>query len=230
MITYRGLRSADLPDLTEIIQKKWATPEIRGNQHLARYFGYLVMHLFAAKQNLSWVAVDEDTGRTVGMLLTQIIRQSEAPDNPGSSGNLEQWERRLVTEACATVLEEYVPGSANDVSVFDERARVMHESFGDREPDAEMLIFALDSQYRGKGIGRELFDRTVESLKREGVRDFYLHSDSSSAFTFYEHRGIKRLAQMPSDLRMGDSVNVELYLYAATVADQMCYMSGRPSY
>lgn len=225
MITYRALRSADLPDLTEIIWKKWATPEVRQHPQVARYFGYLVMHIFAVDQNCSWVAVDEDTGRTVGMLLTEITRRSAGSAESGAgTGNLEQWERRMVIEACETALKEQGFAAGDDARLFDERPRVMHEAFGERIPDAEMLVFAVDSAYRGRGIGRELFDRTVDSLSDEGAVDFYLHSDSSSSFTFYEHRGIERIAQMPSDLRMGDHVNVELYLYAGTVADQKSYM------
>lgn len=227
MIVYRSLKAVDLPDLTEIIQKKWAPPELRRHQQLAGWFGYLVMHFFSLKQNCSWVAVDEDTGKTVGVLLTQIINRSAGNTAETGSGNSDLWERRMIVDSCADALKERGFGAVDPMEAFEDNARVMHEAFGERKPDAELLLFALDEDYRGHGIGRELFDRTIRSLEEEGVSDFYLHSDSSSAFTFYEHRGIRQIARMSSNLRMGDVENVELYLYEGTVAEQLKYMNDR---
>jgi len=57
------------------------------------------------------------------------------------------------------------------------------------ETDAIVELFVVDSEHRGKGIGRTLMDRFVAAAKSKGARVIALHTDQSSNWRFYEKYG-----------------------------------------
>ena len=57
---------------------------------------------------------------------------------------------------------------------------------------AELSLFAVDSSYRGKGIGKQLFNAALEYLKEQRLNEFYLFTDTSCNYGFYEHQGLVR--------------------------------------
>jgi GNAT superfamily N-acetyltransferase len=60
------------------------------------------------------------------------------------------------------------------------------------ETDAVVKLFVVDSEHRGKGIGRALMDRFVAAAKSKGSRTIALHTDQLSSWWFYEKYGFKR--------------------------------------
>ena len=57
---------------------------------------------------------------------------------------------------------------------------------------AELALFAVSSSCRGKGIGKMLFQSALNYMKQEKLREFYLFTDTSCNYGFYEHQGMKR--------------------------------------
>jgi putative acetyltransferase len=66
----------------------------------------------------------------------------------------------------------------------------------------ELVKFYLDSSYRGKGIGKQLMDISIESARKMGYRQLYLESlpELGRAISLYERAGFKFI-----DYKMGDS-------------------------
>lgn len=58
---------------------------------------------------------------------------------------------------------------------------------------AELVKLYLDSSQRGKGIGRQLLEKSIESAKSLGYRQLYLESlpELSKAIRLYEKAGFK---------------------------------------
>jgi putative acetyltransferase len=58
---------------------------------------------------------------------------------------------------------------------------------------AELVKFYLESSHRGKGIGRQLMEKTFGSAKEFGYRQLYLESlpELSRAISLYEKAGFK---------------------------------------
>lgn len=67
---------------------------------------------------------------------------------------------------------------------------------------AELVKFFLDPAARGKGIGKELMERAIESAKQLGYNQIYLESfpELAKAVSIYEKAGFKKL-----DHSMGNS-------------------------
>lgn len=57
----------------------------------------------------------------------------------------------------------------------------------------EVTFFAVTSNYRGKGIGKKLFEALLSYMKKQNVYDFYLFTDTSCNYSFYEHQGMNRV-------------------------------------
>ena len=61
------------------------------------------------------------------------------------------------------------------------------------DADAEIMLFLVDSKYRGKGIGSVLMDRFIMAAKEEGsIRMSVYADDQTSNWRFYENYGFER--------------------------------------
>lgn len=62
------------------------------------------------------------------------------------------------------------------------------------EADAEVNLFLVDSEHRGRGIGRMLMDRFVDAARRAGATRVSVYADDhASNWAFYEKYGFKRV-------------------------------------
>ena len=56
----------------------------------------------------------------------------------------------------------------------------------------EVSFFAIDENYRGLGIGKNLFESLLYYMKEQNIQQFYLFTDTSCNYGFYEHQGMRR--------------------------------------
>ena len=80
--------------------------------------------------------------------------------------------------------------------------------------DGELSFFAVSRRCRGAGIGKLLFDQAMTYMRREGFSSFYLFTDTSCNYSFYEHQGMQRRAEKSCSVKMGEQrKDFTLYLY-----------------
>lgn len=82
-----------------------------------------------------------------------------------------------------------------------------------RKYDGELCFFAVDSKCRGAGIGKQLFEEVKEYFKAQGVNSFYLYTDSSCNYGFYEHQGMKRCGERLLSVPIGIDNQMQFFLY-----------------
>jgi ribosomal protein S18 acetylase RimI-like enzyme len=66
--------------------------------------------------------------------------------------------------------------------------------------DAEVTLFVVDSKYRGRGIGKALMDRFIDTAREKGVRVIMLYTGPMNNWRFYERYGFKRCGTFDDDL------------------------------
>lgn len=66
--------------------------------------------------------------------------------------------------------------------------------------EGELAFFAIDEKCRGKGLGNQLFGTVVEYMKSQNISEFYLFTDTSCNYPFYEHMGLKRRCKKTQDI------------------------------
>jgi len=84
--------------------------------------------------------------------------------------------------------------------------------------DGEVVFIVVDSEYRGRGIGRALMDRFLASAKKGNASVITTQSDEESSWGFYEKYGFQKCSTFHNDLasyiRNGD---VKSFIYTIDV-------------
>jgi hypothetical protein len=59
----------------------------------------------------------------------------------------------------------------------------------------------------------------VKFYKMTGTSTFFLHTDTSCSYPFYEKIGMTRIGEQKTDIRSGDINGIDMFIYAADVDD-----------
>lgn len=73
----------------------------------------------------------------------------------------------------------------------------------------EIVLFAVDRRYQGKGIGTELFKLAGSIFEKEAHSSYYLYTDTSCNYRYYDHLGMKKMGS----LKPRKQDDFEIYLY-----------------
>lgn len=84
---------------------------------------------------------------------------------------------------------------------------------------AEVVLFMLDAAARGLGLGRRLFDQGLETMRGAGADRYFLYTDTTCTYTFYEHRGLRRIGeQLGATDMLGATLDRFIYAGATDAA------------
>ncbi|MEF9959614.1 MAG: GNAT family N-acetyltransferase [Niameybacter sp.] len=90
-----------------------------------------------------------------------------------------------------------------------------------RNFDGELAFFAVRQDQRGTGIGKALFQRGINYMHDENIQDFYLYTDSTCNYGFYEHQGMQRLGHRQHSLNPHKNETMSFFLYAYHFLDEL---------
>ena len=83
-----------------------------------------------------------------------------------------------------------------------------------KEYEGEVAFFAISSKARGNGIGKEMFGDMLKYMKSQNVNNFYLYTDTSCNYGFYEHQGMKRCAEKSQNFVInGQDAKMTFFIY-----------------
>ncbi len=78
----------------------------------------------------------------------------------------------------------------------------------------ELAFFAINEEYRGIGLGRKLFQSACEYMNSQNISKFYLFTDTSCNYMFYEHLGMKQCGQKNQTIHVdGQEGNMTFFIY-----------------
>jgi ribosomal protein S18 acetylase RimI-like enzyme len=77
------------------------------------------------------------------------------------------------------------------------------------DPEVPVLAIAVDSDYRGQGIGRELMSELIEQAKRQGIRAIDLTTGlfNEPALRLYRANGFEETSQWATGVRMRSALD-----------------------
>lgn len=82
-----------------------------------------------------------------------------------------------------------------------------------KEYPGELSFFALDESYRGLGIGKKLFRALLDYMEQRNISRFYLYTDNSCNYGFYEHQGMRRCGQKSYKVPLAVDNEMQFFLY-----------------
>lgn len=80
-------------------------------------------------------------------------------------------------------------------------------SKSNKKYDGEVAFFAINKNYLGFGIGRKLFNELIIYMKKQKISYCFLYTDTSCNYQFYEHVGMKMVAEKLLDFNVKNYKN-----------------------
>ncbi len=209
-IELREYQKQDFKALEAIIRETWhydefSSPKTAGK--LAKVF------LSSCLTNYTFSKVAVLDGEVVGIILVNDIANHKCP----LSNRLLQI-KSLLSLYCSKegrkVLKIFESVDGIDQQLLSENNRTY---------PAELALFAISSACRGKGIGKMLFQSAVSYLKQANLEAFYLFTDTSCNYGFYEHQGmVRRLEKNHVFHIKGQQADMRFFIYDYQLGSEQC--------
>lgn len=78
----------------------------------------------------------------------------------------------------------------------DNDAKLLKEAKEEVDYDGRIVLFIMDPQFQGLGIGSKLFKAATDYLEEKGVQNYYLFTDTSCNYPFYDYKGMRRAGSL----------------------------------
>ena len=200
-VELRAYRKEDFKELENIIRKTWHYDDLCGPktaEKLAKVF------LSSCLTNYTFSKVAVLDGQVEGIILVKNIAKYHCPLRDRLF-----WLRAVVSLFCSKEGRQVskVFGSVEGID------KQLLKEKGTSYP-AELALFAVSENCRGKGIGKILYQSALEYMQEEGLDCFYLFTDTSCNYGFYEHQGMKRQAEKSHTFEIrGQKATMNFFIY-----------------
>lgn len=200
-VQLREYQKQDFKSLENIIRQTWHYDEFASSKTAvkrARVF------LSSCLTNYTFSRVAVLNGKVVGIILVNNIAKHKC----SVSSKLKQ------IKAIASL---YLSKEGRKVSkifgnVYGIDKQLLSES--SKSYPAELALFAVDASCRGKGIGKKLFQSAMNYINDEKLKEFYLFTDTSCNYGFYEHQGMVRRCEKEHVFNIeGQTAKMNFFIY-----------------
>ena len=200
-ITFREYQKEDFQALENVIRKTWHYDDLcspKTAQKLARVF------LSSCLTNYTFSCVALNAGVPVGIILVNNKAKHKCPLG------LRIQQIKALTALFLSKEGRGVFKIFENVSGIDKE---LLQECGIKYP-AELALFAVDDSCRGKGIGEQLFQSALEYINQEKLDKFYLFTDTSCNYGFYEHQGMVRRKEKEHRFDVkGQTAKMNFFIY-----------------
>lgn len=200
-IELREYQKQDFKALETIIRETWHYDDFSNSKtaiKLAKVF------LSSCLTNYTFSRVAIVDGNVVGIILVNNIAKHKC-----------QFSNRLLQ--IKSILSLYISKEGRNVSkIFGSVNGIDKQLLNENNKiyPAELALFAVSSSCRGKGIGKMLFQSALDYMKQEKLKEFYLFTDTSCNYGFYEHQGMKRRLEKQHTFNIkGQQAEMNFFIY-----------------
>lgn len=203
-LTYRKYQSSDASFLEDIIRKTWDYDRFC-SADTAKRMAHLYLMNCLCEQSYTQVALNGDT--PVGIIMARAKKEKTK-------------FQFKIPRICAELAMLCRRQDRSVITIFGGIHSIDQELLNNRKTDydGEIVFFALNASCRGMGVGKELFTRAIHYFKDCEVKNFYLYTDSSCNYGFYEHQGMKRCGEKSCHVPVGLENTMSFYLYEYQIA------------
>lgn len=200
-VALREFQKKDTPEVIRIIRETWhydAFCSPKAARKLATVF------LYSCLTNQTYTQVALQGGRPVGIIMGNHIKAHRCPLG-------------YRIKQIKAILSLYFSAEGRKVcSIFKGIQEIDQQLLQacKKEYAAELAFFAVSADVRGTGVGKKLFHSLLEYMKSQKIGDFYLFTDTSCNYGFYEHQGMTRRGKIEESFPLkGKLEKMEFYLY-----------------
>lgn len=203
-IYFRKIKKSDYKALEKIIRDTWEYERFCSPK-TAKQMAKLYLAGCLADQTFTCVAVNNE--EPVGIIMGKNKKNFHAPIKFGLrlfflTGTM------LLTKERRQVSKIFDSFCKLDQSLLD----------GSRQNfDGELAFFAVRDNQRGTGIGKTLFQRFISYIESQDIKNFYLYTDVTCNYRFYEHQGMKRIGEKKHSLKPYSNEEISFFLYGCNL-------------
>ena len=200
-VIYRSVKKTDYPILAKIISDTWGYQKFC-SEKVALLMGKIYLHSCLSNQSYNCVA--ERGGIPVGVIMGRGRRLSFSA----------LWHKIIrFIQIARMVLTKEGRQVLNLFHGFDKIDQELLENSG-HQFDGELTFFAVREDQRGMGIGKALFSNLLTYMRSIHADNFYLFTDTTCNYPFYERQGLKRFAAKEWASPLMPDLKIHFFLYA----------------
>lgn len=200
-VILREFQKSDHPALENVVREAWKYDRFCSPKTAAKM---AKVYLNSCLTNQTFTSVAEVDGVPVGIIMGKDIRNHKCPFSLRLA-----WLR--------SVIGLLITKEGREISkIFDCVQGIDEEliSHCKKEYQGELAFFAISEKCRGKGLGRKLFQTVVDYMHTQNIPEFYLFTDTSCNYPFYEHLGMKRCGEKKQVIHThSEDGNMTFFIY-----------------
>ncbi len=199
-LTFREYQKEDALAFEEIIRKTWQFDSFCGKQ-VSKSMSSVYLLECISQQTFTQVALLNNTPIGIIMCANKHIHKTSL------------WIKAIQVKAILSLL--LTKEGRKTAKVFGSIANVDTNLLATQSKiyDGELVFFAVSEDHRGTGVGKALFEKAINYMKSQQIEDFYLYTDSSCNYQFYERQGMLRIAEKSYSLPLKIKNEMNFYLY-----------------
>ena len=205
-LVIRDIRSADLPEIKDIIDETWDWEDLFETQEALEATLGLYLNMVLYKSSFTKAA--ELDGKLVGVITGYV-----EGDEP--MGRLLMDDGALYALKLMNTIKSDRKATYKYLSKTQDIYKEMLEEVG--EPyDANLVFFVVSEEVRGLNVGKRLWLELLSYFKQKGVRSVYLFSDTECNFGFYDHAGFTKRTEREVEFTFGgepEDFSQTIFLY-----------------
>ena len=200
-IIFREFKKEDSKMIEEIIIEAWKYNDLCSSKtahKMAKVF------LSSCLTNQTYTRVALLNNKPIGVIMAKDIKSHKCP------------LKYKLKQAFAIISLYLFKEGRNTSKIFSNVDEIDKELLKEckKEYEGERAFFAISSKARGKGIGKRMFEDMVEYMKSKNINNFYLFTDTSCNYGFYEHQGMNRCAEKSQNFVIkGKEAKMTFFIY-----------------
>jgi len=201
-VIYRPFKKEDIKELTQVISQSW-NYEALFSPSTAKHFAHLFLYFELARKTFAQVA--EIAGKPVGIIICEVKKPKIWKNFAYYPKLLKHGISLLLSKEGRGVLFKY----AADVA---RKNNQMLKDTGE-EFDTEVALFAVSPHTQGLGVGSKLFQYFLDAMKEQELKSFFLYTDTTCNYKFYERKGLKRIADVKRFIPYPLNKEINFFIY-----------------
>lgn len=181
-IQFRELKKEDFPQVKELLYQTWIKKDYGDDKKIADKMSIIFMYELLVRHSFSKVAIHEH--RIVGIILGRINKDFNLKENLN-------YLTKMFFNSLSLILTNNGRKAIKEGIQVNKVNNKLLDKVKDNT-DGELVLFAINKQTKGKGIGKKLLGYFYKYMEKEKANNFYLFTDTSCDYEFYDYNGFTR--------------------------------------
>jgi len=207
-VTYRTLKKEDYNTVKTLINQAFNIEKYTGKRLLNLALTVYLRDVLAVSQYTKVAAIK---GEVVGVILADL-KQDKNP-----KGSIKHTIISMLASLMILITGFHRLKSTLQYFKFVRTYKRLKK--GVKAPlDAEISLFVVNNDLQGYGVGKTLFNDTINYFKMRHVTKYYLFTDDHCNYGFYEYFGLKRAGEEPLSITLNkERTRFNVYMYTGLI-------------